>query len=68
MSKDSFTQQAVEVLSALKRLGGQLSAREQAFVDENKSTALADFEKVGASSADASILSSAASQVKSAGK
>eukprot|EP01108_Squamamoeba_japonica_P009167 TRINITY_DN8459_c0_g1_i1.p1 TRINITY_DN8459_c0_g1~~TRINITY_DN8459_c0_g1_i1.p1 ORF type:complete len:190 (-),score=74.99 TRINITY_DN8459_c0_g1_i1:16-585(-) len=68
ISDGAFTQQALELLTALKRLGQELSAREEAFLGDNQTAALASFEKVGDSSADASILSSAASQVKSAAK
>merc|ERR1712000_172474 len=68
ISKESYTQQAVEILSALKRLGEELSAREQQFLSENQTAELASFEAVGSGAADSSILSSAASQVKSAAK
>lgn len=68
MSDAQYTQEATEILSALKRLGEALSAREQAFLDEHKTAALASFEAVssGGGGGDAAILSSAASQVKSA--
>jgi hypothetical protein len=69
VSDAQYTQQATEILSALKRLGESLSAREQAFLDEHKTAALASFEAVNVGAgADASIISAAASQVKSAAK
>jgi len=70
VSDAQYTQEATEILSALKRLGDVLPPREEAFLQANKSAALASFEAVSASSgqADASILSSAATQVKSAAK
>lgn len=67
VSDGQYTQEATEILSALKRLGESLSPREEAFLAEHKTAALASFEAVNVGGgADASILSSAASQVKSA--
>lgn len=67
VSDAQYTLEATEILSALKRLGESLSPREEAFLAEHKTAALASFEAVNVGGgADASILSSAASQVKSA--
>jgi len=61
--------QAVEILTALKKLGEELSAEEQAFLSDNMTQQMADFESAASSSsllAGAGILSQAAQQVKAA--
>eukprot|EP01112_Ceratiomyxa_fruticulosa_P021933 TRINITY_DN788_c0_g1_i1.p1 TRINITY_DN788_c0_g1~~TRINITY_DN788_c0_g1_i1.p1 ORF type:complete len:485 (-),score=142.16 TRINITY_DN788_c0_g1_i1:126-1388(-) len=71
ISRDVFTEQAVEVLSALAKLGETLSAEENSFLEENKSKSIADFESVEGNlgqSAQKTLLSSAAAEVKKAQK
>jgi len=69
--KDVYVEQAVEVLSALKKLGEPLSAEEDRFVQEHKTKSLQDFEAAESNigqGAKQNILSNAAAQVKSAQK
>ena len=40
------TQQKVEILTALKKLGEQLQAEEAAFLESNSNTSLKQFEQV----------------------
>ena len=46
MSKDVATQQMVEILTALRKLGEKLSVEEEAFLQTNSSTSLRQFEEV----------------------
>ena len=46
IAKDAATQQSVEILTALKKLGEQLTAQEEAFLQAHSSTSLRQFEKV----------------------
>merc|ERR1712232_519905 len=67
ISKADYTQQAVEILTALKKLGEQISAQEEHFLAEHKSQAMSEFDKVSAdigTKGAASILSSAVKDVK----
>ncbi|KAF2072666.1 hypothetical protein CYY_006026 [Polysphondylium violaceum] len=68
ISKDSYIDQSVEILIALKKLGFPVSAEEENFLDQNKSR-MNGFEKVSTDMAQGTkenILSSAANQIKSA--
>ena len=70
ISQSQYTTQAVEILTALRTLGENLSAEEVSFVEKNKSAALADFEKVekadmGVGSKQA-VLNAAGAQIKKA--
>jgi hypothetical protein len=46
MPKETATQQSVEILTALKKLGEELTPMEIAFLQNNSSTSLKQFEKV----------------------
>eukprot|EP01101_Sappina_pedata_P009591 TRINITY_DN564_c0_g1_i1.p2 TRINITY_DN564_c0_g1~~TRINITY_DN564_c0_g1_i1.p2 ORF type:complete len:202 (+),score=115.00 TRINITY_DN564_c0_g1_i1:2-607(+) len=65
------TDQALEILTALRRLGEELSGDESAFLSANMSQSMKDFEKitkdVKLSQAD-SVLSIAGNQIKNANK
>ncbi|KAK7071259.1 hypothetical protein SK128_008991 [Halocaridina rubra] len=45
-TNESYTQQKVEILSALKKLGEVLAAPEESFLESNGSSLLKDFDKV----------------------
>jgi hypothetical protein len=65
--QDAYTQQAVEILSALKKLGETLSGEEQGFLSKNMTEDLKDFEKTsGQSGQQENIINLAASKIKSA--
>jgi len=69
LPQEHFTQQAVEILTALKRLGETLSGEESAFLAQNMTASLSEFEKVeadiGAGTKQA-VLSVAGNQIKHA--
>ncbi|KXJ22578.1 protein LZIC [Exaiptasia diaphana] len=69
MSEDVYTQQAVEILTALKKLGEQLKPQEVSFLAANSNAALSSFEKVSENigSGD-NLLKMAGSQVENAQK
>ena len=46
MPKEQATQQTVEILTALKKLGDKLTPDEEAFLQANSSSSLKEFEKV----------------------
>ena len=46
LSADTATQQTLEILTALKKLGEQLSSNEEQFLQSNSSSNLREFEKV----------------------
>ena len=46
LSADTATQQTLEILTALKKLGEQLSSNEEQFLQSNSSSSLREFEKV----------------------
>ena len=46
LSMPIATQQKVEILTALKKLGEQLQAEEAAFLESNSNTSLKQFEQV----------------------
>ena len=46
MPKEEATQQTVEILTALKKLGDKLMPDEEAFLQANSSSSLKEFEKV----------------------
>ena len=46
MPKEQATQQTVEILTALKKLGDKLMPDEEAFLQANSSSSLKEFEKV----------------------
>eukprot|EP01089_Gocevia_fonbrunei_P000625 TRINITY_DN10622_c0_g1_i1.p1 TRINITY_DN10622_c0_g1~~TRINITY_DN10622_c0_g1_i1.p1 ORF type:complete len:195 (-),score=56.29 TRINITY_DN10622_c0_g1_i1:44-628(-) len=69
ISQGTYTQQAAEILTALKTLGEKLSAEELSFVENNKTAALAAFERVESSSdigaaSKKAVLSAAGTQIK----
>eukprot|EP01119_Soliformovum_irregulare_P001254 TRINITY_DN1097_c0_g1_i1.p1 TRINITY_DN1097_c0_g1~~TRINITY_DN1097_c0_g1_i1.p1 ORF type:complete len:192 (-),score=71.06 TRINITY_DN1097_c0_g1_i1:341-916(-) len=69
VSKESYTNQAVEILTALSKLGEPLSDEEQAFLQANKTKALSEFETVTSNmgaNAKSNILNSAANANKKA--
>ncbi|XP_070561681.1 protein LZIC-like [Ptychodera flava] len=69
ISQDVYTQQAVEILTALKKLGDQLTPSEEAFLQSNSNKALNDFEKVSSDAAAGDkVLAMAGSQVEEAKK
>jgi len=73
LSGEVYVLQAVEVLSALKKLGEALSPEEQAFLEQHMTANMAAFEgstaaAVIAESAQQTLLSAAASSVKKAQK
>ncbi|XP_006818110.1 protein LZIC-like [Saccoglossus kowalevskii] len=70
ITQDVCTQQKVEILTALKKLGDKLTPTEEAFLTSNSNKALNDFEKVTGESAagDKRILAMAGSQVQEANK
>ncbi|XP_039223648.1 protein LZIC isoform X2 [Crotalus tigris] len=46
LGRDLYTQQKVEILTALRKLGEQLTPNDEAFLSTNAGTALSQFEKV----------------------
>jgi len=69
ISKEAYTQQAVEILTALKKLGEALTPEEETFLTANKTEAMKDFDKASTDIGQATknkILSSAANQNKNA--
>lgn len=48
LSRDVYTQQKLEILTALRKLGEKLPAEDDAFLTENVSAGLSQFEKVTA--------------------
>ncbi|KAK9392004.1 protein LZIC [Crotalus adamanteus] len=46
LGRDLYTQQKVEILTALQKLGEQLTPNDEAFLSTNAGTALSQFEKV----------------------
>ncbi|KAL6483002.1 hypothetical protein MHYP_G00078740 [Metynnis hypsauchen] len=48
LPRDQYTQQKVEILTALRKLGEKLTAEDEAFLAANASTTLSQFEKVTA--------------------
>ena len=46
VSEDLYTQQAVEILAALKKLGEKLTAQEAQFMSQHTSEALSQFQQV----------------------
>jgi len=71
INQATYVQQAVEILTALKKLGEELSTAEQAFLSENMNADMKEFEKyetaLGEKAAE-KVTSTAGSQVKQAGK
>ncbi|KAM8829380.1 protein LZIC [Synchiropus picturatus] len=63
LSRDNYTQQKLEILTALRKLGEKLTADDEAFLAENATATLSQFEKVTAGS-EAKILALASSGVK----
>ncbi|XP_077998336.1 protein LZIC-like [Glandiceps talaboti] len=65
LTQDVCTQQKVEILTALKKLGDKLSPSEEAFLTTNSNEALNDFEQVtGDIAAGDKVLAMAESQVQ----
>jgi len=63
ISKEKYTQQAVEILTALKKLGEKITPEEENFLQENRSKAMAEFEsaksEIGQSARQSLLLSAA---------
>ncbi|XP_038075267.1 protein LZIC-like [Patiria miniata] len=69
LSHDSYTQQKVEILTALRKLGEKLTPAESEFLASNSSQALNEFEKVtGNIGPSEKLLQVASSQVQQASK
>eukprot|EP00051_Salpingoeca_urceolata_P009598 m.116344 g.116344 ORF g.116344 m.116344 type:complete len:190 (+) comp16376_c0_seq5:1334-1903(+) len=66
ISSEQQTEQKVEILTALRKLGEQLNPEEVQFLAQHGSAALDEFEKVSDSLAGSGVLKAAGSQVKSA--
>ncbi|KAJ8021912.1 Protein LZIC [Holothuria leucospilota] len=66
LSEETYTQQAVEILTALKKLGEKLIPSEESFLASNTNQALTDFEKVSADIGGDKLLKVAGSQVAAA--
>ncbi|CAH1773960.1 unnamed protein product [Owenia fusiformis] len=67
LAKDVATQQTVEILTALKKLGETLTPTEEAFLQSNSSTSLKQFEEVSGT-IGGTVLDMAGSHVKEASK
>ncbi|XP_062591858.1 protein LZIC-like [Saccostrea cucullata] len=66
---DVATQQSVEILTALKKLGESLTPEEEAYLQNNSSASLKQFEQVSGDLASGDkVLAVASSQVKQASK
>jgi len=69
LSQTAYTQQAVEILTALKKLGEQLKPQEAEFLAVNTNAALSTFEKVSENIGSGDrLLKVAGSQVEDAQK
>uniref|UniRef100_A0A0B6Y8Z4 Beta-catenin-interacting ICAT domain-containing protein n=1 Tax=Arion vulgaris TaxID=1028688 RepID=A0A0B6Y8Z4_9EUPU len=69
LSKQAAVQQSVEILMALKKLGEPLTAAEVAYLHQNSSGSLKEFEKVSADMGTGEkVLAVAGSQVEKANK
>ncbi|XP_065060911.1 protein LZIC-like [Rhopilema esculentum] len=67
ISQDAYSQQAVEILAALRKLGESLTSKELDFLQRNTSQALQSFEKVTEESGSGkNMLAVAGSQVENA--
>ncbi|ELR13295.1 leucine zipper and CTNNBIP1 domain containing, putative [Acanthamoeba castellanii str. Neff] len=67
LSSDAYTQQALEILTALKKLGETLSAEELHFLSANMTASLSAFERVEADigkGTQEAVLSVAGNQIK----
>jgi len=65
---EEATQQKVEILTALKKLGEQLSGEEVSFLQSNSSDSLKQFEKVTGDIGGTAVLEVAGNQVQQANK
>lgn len=69
LSGDVATQQCVEILTALKKLGESLTPEEESYLQSNSSASLKQFEQVSGDLASGDkVLAVASSQVKQASK
>ncbi|KAI0221307.1 Protein LZIC [Lamellibrachia satsuma] len=66
LSAETATQQTLEILTALKKLGEQLSSNEEQFLQSNSSSNLREFEKVSSEIGGNRLLEMAGSQVQAA--
>lgn len=65
LSRDVYTQQKMEILTALRKLGEKLTAEDESFLVENATATLSQFEKVTANlGSEDKILALACSGVK----
>eukprot|EP00043_Microstomoeca_roanoka_P004323 m.48974 g.48974 ORF g.48974 m.48974 type:complete len:196 (-) comp12439_c2_seq1:93-680(-) len=67
ISKESMIEQKVEILTALRQLGEQITPEEVQFLTQHSTAALDEFERVSGE-LNANVLAKAGSQVKSASK
>ncbi|KAG7227083.1 hypothetical protein INR49_022430, partial [Caranx melampygus] len=66
LSRDVYTQQKMEILTALRKLGEKLTAEDETFLTENATATLSQFEKVTANQgSEDKIMALASSGVKS---
>lgn len=66
ISQDAYSQQAVEILAALKKLGETLTPVEVDFLQRNTSKAIKDFEKVTDAGSGEKLLAVAGHQIEDA--
>lgn len=65
LSRDVYTQQKMEILTALRKLGEKLTAEDETFLTENATATLSQFEKVTANQgSEDKIMALASSGVK----
>eukprot|EP00004_Rigifila_ramosa_P012947 TRINITY_DN2845_c0_g1_i1.p2 TRINITY_DN2845_c0_g1~~TRINITY_DN2845_c0_g1_i1.p2 ORF type:complete len:129 (+),score=38.32 TRINITY_DN2845_c0_g1_i1:240-626(+) len=68
LSEETYKQQSVEIIAALKKLGEKLSAEEASYLAANMSADMQAFESTDNAIGGGKLLSSAAKQVEKAGK
>eukprot|EP01092_Planopodium_desertum_P012149 TRINITY_DN5679_c0_g1_i2.p1 TRINITY_DN5679_c0_g1~~TRINITY_DN5679_c0_g1_i2.p1 ORF type:complete len:191 (+),score=14.30 TRINITY_DN5679_c0_g1_i2:60-575(+) len=66
LSKETYTEQAVEILTALRKLGEKLTPAEASLIASHSTKALQEFERVEEDFTASSILATASSDVKKA--
>eukprot|EP00033_Pygsuia_biforma_P000957 GCRY01001099.1.p1 GENE.GCRY01001099.1~~GCRY01001099.1.p1 ORF type:complete len:189 (-),score=24.71 GCRY01001099.1:34-600(-) len=66
LPKDSFIQQSLEILTALKKLGSDLTPEENEFIERNMTKTFAQFQQVQVDHIGSSILNEAGNQVTQA--
>ena len=66
IKEEVYTNQAVEILMALKKLGDELTAGEQDFLKNNANAAVSKFEQASGDVEGAGVLSTAGEQISRA--